>query len=206
MNVLEFTLLVWLGGLRGRLPRRADRPGRRRGHRAAAGPRLRRRPPLRHRRLARLGHRHLLRRRGRLRQGRLLQHPRRHVPGDRHHRSAPWPGRSSAAVVAADAIAVVFGVVLLVSAYLSSRPRRRATGRRHARPAGRAPAARRHLSHAGGPAALPRPARAARLRADVRGRRAVGAARHRLGGASRCWRWTRPCACRSRCPRRRATS
>ena len=69
----------------GRLPRVADRARRGRGHRAPAHPRLRRRYPLRHRGLAGVRHRHLLGGRRGLRQGRLLQHPGRHVPRGRHH-------------------------------------------------------------------------------------------------------------------------
>ncbi len=76
------------GGADGRLSRIADRSGRRRHHRAAAGA-----PEsghsLRHRRLTCVGDRHVVGSGGLLRQGGLLQHSHRHGAGDRyHHRSA----------------------------------------------------------------------------------------------------------------------
>ena len=81
---------------------------------ATADARVRRRHPLRHRRLARLGHRHLVGRGGGLREGRLHQRPHRDVPGNRHDARA-WAERRSPALPTR-AIAVLFGVALLVSA------------------------------------------------------------------------------------------
>ena len=41
---------------------------------------------------------------------------------------------------------------------------------------------------------------------DVWGRHALGLAGNRVPGRSRCWPWTRSCACRSKCPPPPATS
>ena len=105
----------------GRIPRRAHRPRRRRRHHPAPHPAVPRRYALRHRSLARLRHRHLFRRRRRLRPRRLLQHPHRHVSRNRHHprrHRRRYPRLQSPPRT----IAIVFGVVLLYSAYLTAAP------------------------------------------------------------------------------------
>ena len=78
-------------------------------------------------------------------------------------------GAFLALIVAPNAIAVIFGVVLLVSAYLSSRqrPENNPSRTNPIRLAVRSELDG-HLSHAGRAASLSRPPRSARLRADVR--------------------------------------
>ena len=76
-------------------------------------------------------------------QRRLHQHPHRHVPGGRHHPRRARRRLSSPASSRRTAIAIVFGVVLLYSAYLSrATPPRISRRRPEPRPAGDPAAAR----------------------------------------------------------------
>ena len=85
MNILEFSVLVGLGSHARRISRRVDGAGRRcrRGSHARAAVSCGH--PLRHRRIAGFGDRHLIGRSRGLCARRLLQHPHRHVSGDGNH-------------------------------------------------------------------------------------------------------------------------
>ena len=84
-----------------------------------------RRHPLRHRRIPRLRDRHLLGCRRRLRAGGLQQHPRSACSWRSPPRWARWAGAIIALHVPTAVIAVLFGLVLLHSAWLMFRAPRR---------------------------------------------------------------------------------
>ena len=87
MNILELTGVVFGGALAGWLNRLPDRTWRRDNHHAALDSRAWRRYPLRDWRRPGVGNRDVLRRGFRVRKGRVLEHPARHVyGGGDHHR------------------------------------------------------------------------------------------------------------------------
>ena len=137
--------------------------------------------------------------------GGLLQHSRRHVPGDRDHVGA-LVGRVVRDQVPTSGLAIVFGCRTAVFRVPLDASTDRSTEDDGTRPLGHRPSSGLHISNRRRQTGLPRPARARRLRLDVPGRCALGSARHRLGRRERSWRWTRRCGCHSRYRRRRATS
>ena len=122
MTILEFTGVVLIVLLRRRTSRIAHRPGWWCRPRAPAHHLLPRGHPLRHRSVTRLRDRDLLRRRRLVCERRILQHSHRHV-----WKSRPRLGRRSepflATRIPTSALAIIFGAVLLYSAYLSRKPR-----------------------------------------------------------------------------------
>ena len=168
----------------GRVPRLAHRARRRRGHRAAAGARLRRRHPLRHRRVAGLGDRHVVRAPRRPTSGRATPTSASACSSKSPPRSGPSAAPSSRPSCRTPRrLPIVFGVVLLISA-LSSRPAARPNRRARQRPT-------RSPRGSGSTATYPTPtgrepyhvaACRSASRLMVGGRRAVGAAGHRLRG------------------------
>ena len=140
-----------------------------------------------------------------LRPRRVFEHPDRHVAGNRHHLRCPGGGlpddhcsggsdrgrfrRGPAAV----------GLPVEPSAL-------RKVQRRPTRSAGRPSAPGCHLSNAGGAPRLPGPSRTPGFRPDVHCGRSCRACWASAPARSRCWPWIRPCASPSRCPPPPATS
>ena len=91
-------------------------------------------------------------------------------------------GALLALVIAPAIISIIFGVVLLISAYLSARHAARGRPADAVRSAGRLPAAPWQLSHAGRTASISRRRPALGFCADVGGGRALRAVGDRLGG------------------------
>ena len=189
----------------GGIPRFPDGIGGRCRHRASPGLGVRGRHPVCHRRLARLGDRHLVRGRGGLRQGRVLQPPDRHVPGDRDDHRGPGRGFPGGQDVPFRDRGHLRGRSASTRRTCRTAPGRNILPTARPDPLATSPEDGFDLPDGRWPAILRRARCPRRIRPDVR-RRGLSGLLGIGSGPSRCWPWTRSCAFRSRFRRPPATS